>query len=66
MTQKCKKSVKKEASSTKEEVRKEEGEGLRRDIGFDKTNLNVTSAEEMVSWVRNMRVFKKIAFKSEN
>ena len=49
-----------------EEASKEEVEGLRRYVEAHSTNLNEASAEEMLSWARSVRVFKKRASKKNN
>ena len=48
-----------------EEASKEEIEGLSRHVQTYRINLNETSAEEMMSWVRSVRVFKSRARNSE-
>ena len=49
-----------------EESSKEEIVGLRRCVEVHSLSVNEVSAEEMVSWVRSARVFKKRASKNKN
>ena len=48
-----------------EEASNEEIEGLSRHMQIHKINSNEASAEELLSWVRSVRVFKKRARKNE-
>ena len=48
-----------------EEESEEEVEGLRKYSEVHKMNLDAASVEEMLLWVRSVRVFKKRSCKSE-
>ena len=58
--------LKEEVEVIIEEANKEEIEGLRRFVKTNKINLNVATAEEMLSWLRSVRVFKRRSQKSEH
>ena len=61
-----KKVLKEESLKIMVEACKEEVEGLRRYVAVHKINLNAASVDEILSWVRSVRVFKKRACKSEH
>ena len=58
--------LKKEMEVIKEEANKEEIEGLSRCVQIYQINSNEASAEEMLSWMRSVRVFKSKDRKSEH
>ena len=47
-----------------EEVSKEDIAGLRRHVEVRSLNVNGASVEEIASWVRSVRLFKKMASKN--
>ena len=49
-----------------EEAIKGEVEGLRRYVDVHIMNTNEVSVEEMISWIRSIRVFKKRDSKGKN
>ena len=49
-----------------EEASKDEVVGLRRHVEFHKMDVNDAIVEEILSWVRSIRVFKRRATKSVN
>ena len=52
--------------ATIKEVRKDKVVGLRRHVEVHKMNVNDATIEEIVSWVRSVRVFKRRATKNVN
>ena len=61
-----KKVPKDEALEIIEDESEEEVEGLRRCVELHSMSVNVSSVEEMLSWIRSTREFKKRDYKSKN
>ena len=49
-----------------EEARKEEASGLRRHVEVHRTRANKASVEEILSWLRSVKIFKKRSRKNKN
>lgn len=60
-----KKLLKEEVLVIIEEASKEEIKGLSRYVQIHKIDLNEASTEEMLSWARSVRAFKKRAYKNK-
>ena len=60
-----KKVLKEEVLVIMEEANKEVIEGLSRCVQIHNINLNEASVEELLSWIRSVRAFKKIACKNK-
>ena len=58
--------LKEEVEAIMEGANKEEIEELRRYVQTNAINSNLATAEEIFSWVRSIRVFKRRAQKSEH
>ena len=56
--------LKEDVLATIEEARKYEVAGLRRHVEVHKMNMNDATIEEMLSWSRRARVFKRRVTKS--